>query len=167
MTVAARLPQKPTSDKGRITGWHVLFGMVLFFGVVIAVDALFIVKAYRSFSGQVASNPYEAGLAFNKTLAQRRREAALGWSAGVETPAGGKTVVVTLKDRDGKLLEGLSVTGVLERPATETGRQTLNFKPLGQGRYEAQARLDGAWDLRGVARNSGDMIEIETRLVTP
>ena len=167
MTVAARTLEKPVSDKGRITGWHVLVAVVLFFGVVIGVDALFIVKAYSSFSGEVASNPYEAGLAFNKTLAQRRREAALGWSAGVETPAGGKTVVVTLKDRDGALLDGLSVTGTLERPATEVGRQILNFKPLGHGRYEAPARLDGAWDLRGVARNARDMIEIETRLVTP
>lgn len=167
MTVAAHTLQKPAAEKGRITGWHVLFGLVLFFGIVIAVDAVFMVKAYRSFSGEVASNPYEAGLAFNKTLAQRRREAVLGWSAGVETPAGGKSVVVVLKDRDGKHLDGLSVTGVLERPATETGRQTLNFKPLGQGRYEARARLDGAWDLRGAARNARDMIEIETRLVTP
>jgi nitrogen fixation protein FixH len=167
MTVAAHTFQKPVPDKGRITGWHVLIGFVLFFGIVIAVDTVFMIKAYRSFSGEVASNPYEAGLAFNKTLAQRRREAALGWSVGVETPAGGKTVVVILKDRDGKLLDGLSVTGTLERPATETGRQTLNFKPLGHGRYEAQARLDGAWDLRGVARNARDMIEIETRLVTP
>lgn len=166
MTVAAHPLNKPASEKGRITGWHVLIGMVLFFGIVIAVDALFMVKAYRSFSGEVASNPYEAGLAFNKTLAQRRREAALGWSVGVET-TGGKTVVVTLADRAGKPLDGLSVTGTLERPATETGRQTLNFKPLGQGRYQAQARLDGAWDLRGVARNSRDMIEIETRLVAP
>lgn len=171
MTVAAHpldkpAPRKPDSEKGRITGWHVLIGVVLFFGVVIAVDTLFIVKAYRSFSGEVASNPYEAGLAFNQTLAQRRREAALGWEVGVKTPDG-KSVVVLIEDRAGKPLDGLSVTGTLERPATETGRQTLNFKPLGQGRYEASARLDGAWDLRGVARNSRDMIEIETRLVAP
>ena len=164
MTAAAPSLAKPAPAKGRITGWHVLIAVVLFFGTVIGVDTLFIVKAYSTFSGEVASNPYEAGLAFNRTLAQRRRETALGWSAGVATP-GDKSVVVTIRDRGGQPLDHLSVTGVLERPATETGRQTLNFRPIGQGRYEAPARLDGAWDLRGTARNSGDMIEIETRLV--
>lgn len=166
MTLAAQPLEPSAPPKGRITGWHVLVGVVLFFAVVIGVDTLFVIKAYGSFSGEVASNPYEAGLAFNQTLAQRRREAALGWSAGVATP-GGKAVLVTLADRAGKPLDGLSVTATLERPATQVGRQTLNFKPLGQGRYLASARLDGAWDLSGVARNARDMIEIETRLVAP
>lgn len=157
---------KAPSEKGRITGWHVLIGVVLFFGIVIGVDTIFMVQAYRTFSGEVASNPYEAGLAFNRTLAQRQREAALGWSASVATP-NGKSVVVKVADREGKPLDGLSLTGVLERPATETGRQTLNFRSLGEGRYAASARLDGAWDLRAVARNASDMFEVETRLVEP
>ncbi|KRA64915.1 ferredoxin [Caulobacter sp. Root656] len=166
MTLAAQPLDPSAPSKGRITGWHVLVGVVLFFAVVIGVDTLFIIKAYGSFSGEVASNPYEAGLAFNQTLAQRRREAALGWSVGVTT-LGGNAVLVTLTDRAGKPLDGLSVTATLERPATQAGQQTLSFKPLGQGRYQASARLDGAWDLRGVARNARDMVEIETRLVTP
>jgi nitrogen fixation protein FixH len=124
------------------------------------------VQAYRSFSGQVASNPYEAGLAFNRTLAQRRREAELGWSASVETPAPG-IVVVRVRDRAGHDLPNLSLTGVLERPATEAGRQVLNFKPDGQGGYRAVAHLDGAWDLRATARTSAEAFEIETRLVRP
>lgn len=157
---------KAPSEKGRITGWHVLIGVVLFFGIVIGVDTIFMVQAYRTFSGEVASNPYEAGLAFNRTLAQRQREAALGWSASVAT-LDGKSVVVKVADREGKPLDGLSLTGVLERPATETGRQTLNFRSLGEGRYAASARLDGAWDLRAVARNASDMFEVETRLVEP
>lgn len=165
MTAAASPP--PANDsKWRITGWHVLVGMVLFFGLIIAVDTLFIVKAYRSFSGEVASNPYEAGLAFNRTLAVRRREAALGWTAAVETPAPG-IVTLRIKDKAGQPLSTLSLTGVLERPATEAGRQVLNFRPTGDGGYQAEAKLDGAWDLRATARNTRDQFEIETRLVAP
>ncbi|HJV40493.1 FixH family protein, partial [Caulobacter sp.] len=93
MTSAARPIPKASPEKGRITGWHVLIGIVLFFAIVIGVDTIFMVQAYRTFSGEVASNPYEAGLAFNRTLAQRQREAALGWSASVDTP-GRKSVVV-------------------------------------------------------------------------
>lgn len=166
MTSATQTIEKAPSEKGRITGWHVLIGVVLFFATVITVDIVFMVQAYRTFSGEVASNPYEAGLTFNRTLAQRQKEAALGWSASVETTAG-KTIVVTVVDRTGKPLDGLSLTGVLERPATEAGRQALNFRSLGGGRYEAMAQLDGAWDLRATARNAKDMFEIETRLVEP
>jgi nitrogen fixation protein FixH len=168
MTLAAS-PQPPPvlpSDKGKITGWHVLFAVVTFFVLIIGVDAFFIVKAYSTFSGEVASNPYEAGLAFNRTLAQREKQAALGWSAVVDTPRPG-LVAVQMKDRAGQPLTTLSVTGTLERPATEAGRQVLDFKPVGNGWYEARATLDGAWDLKATARNASDQFEVETRLVAP
>ena len=164
MTATARLPENLAPKKGVITGWHVLIGVVAFFAIVIGVDTLFMVQAYRTFSGEVASNPYEAGLAFNKTLSLRQREAALGWSASVATPTR-EEVEVRLIDRNGAPLDRLSLTGMLERPATEAGRQVLNFKPIGDGRYKAKARLDGAWDLRATARDARDQFELETRLV--
>lgn len=168
MTLAVSPPivPNPAPVKGEIKGWHVLVGMVVFFGIVIGVDTLFMVKAYSTFSGEVASNPYEAGLAFNRTLALRQREQALGWTAVVDTPAPG-VVALRMKDKAGKPLSSLSLVGTLERPATETGRQVLNFKPVGDGRYQASAKLDGAWDLRVTARNSSDQFEVETRLVAP
>ena len=166
MTATAPISAKVPAQKGVITGWHVLIGVVAFFVIVIGVDTLFMVKAYSTFSGEVASNPYEAGLAFNKTLALRQREAALGWTAKVTTSAPDR-IEVRLVDRNGAPLDRLSLTGVLERPATETGRQVLNFKPLGGGRYGAAARLDGAWDLRATARDASNQFELETRLVAP
>lgn len=164
MTEAVPTPTVPV--KGQITGWHVLIGMVAFFAFIIAVDTLFIVKAYRSFSGQVASNPYEAGLAFNRTLAQRQREAELGWNAVIERPQPG-IVALRMTDKTGQPLSTLSLTGTLDRPATEVGRQVLSFRPTGDGWYQATARLDGAWDLRATARNARDKFEIESRLVAP
>jgi len=74
-------------------------------------------------------------------------------------------VTVRMKDKAGQPLSTLSLTGTLERPATEAARQTLDFKPTGDGWYEASARLDGAWDLRATARNAKDQFEVETRLV--
>jgi nitrogen fixation protein FixH len=165
MTLAEQPAASAASPKGQITGWHVLVGVVAFFALIIAVDTVFMVLAYRTFSGQVASNPYEAGLAFNRTLAQREREAALGWSASVDTERG-SAVVVRVRDREGRALDRLSLTGSLERPATEAGKQVLDFKPLGQGRYRASAQLDGAWDLRAMARDAQNAFELEARLVS-
>lgn len=149
-----------------VKGWHVLVGLLLFFGIVIGADGFFTVLAYRTFSGQVASNPYEAGIAYNRTLEQRARQAALGWTASLDDRD--EELVLTVLDARGRPVEGLSASVVLERPATEQGRRRLALRPLGGGRYAARATLDGAWDIRvaAVAAN-GDRFEAERRLVRP
>jgi len=53
-----------------IKGWHVLLGFIAFFGIVIAVAVAFAMAAYRTFSGEAIPDPYEAGILYNKTLAQ-------------------------------------------------------------------------------------------------
>ena len=54
----------------RLTGWHVLASVVLFFGVFITVDVLMAIDAYRTYSGEVSTSPYEDGLAFNRAYQQ-------------------------------------------------------------------------------------------------
>lgn len=151
-----------------IKGWHVLAGLVAFFGLIIVVDGIFISLAYRTFSGEAAKNPYEAGLLYNRTLAQRQRQAALGWSATIEEGAG-DAVLVRVADRDGRPVEGLTVSGALERPATTRGRRAVRFAPVTPGVYRADAApLDGAWDLHVTLRaGDGALFEADRRLVRP
>ncbi len=150
-----------------IKGWHVLAGFVVFFGIIIAVDVSFAVAAYRTFSGEAIHDPYEAGIMYNNTLAQRRREAALGWKATIDEEA--DLVVVRVADRTGKPVAGLSVTGVLVRPATVKGQRALRFTADGSGVYRADtSSLDGAWDLHVIAKGSGGSVfEADRRLVRP
>jgi nitrogen fixation protein FixH len=151
-----------------IKGWHVLVAFVLFFGLIIAVDGVFMTLAYRTFSGEAASNPYETGLLYNRTLAQRRREAALGWSATIEETAG-DVLQVRVADRAGVALDGLAVSGALERPATSRGSRIVRFTAAGGGLYRAAPTpLDGAWDLKvTIRRADGAVFEAERRLVRP
>lgn len=151
-----------------IKGRHVLAGLVAFFGLIIAVDSVFISLAYRTFSGEAAKNPYEAGLLYNRTLAQRRRQAALGWSATIEEGAG-DLVLVRVADRHGRPVEGLTVNGALERPATTRGRRAVRFAAVTPGVYRADAApLDGAWDLHVTLRDAGGaLFEADRRLVRP
>ncbi|MDP1631024.1 MAG: FixH family protein [Caulobacter sp.] len=151
-----------------IKGRHVLIALVLFFGLIAAVDGYFISLAVKTFSGQVAKNPYEAGLVYNRTLAQREREAALGWTATVER-LDGDVIAVRVSDRAGAPLDGLSVTATLERPATSKGQRTLSFAGAGPGLYRANAApLDGAWDVHATIRGPGDaLFEADRRLVSP
>ncbi len=72
----------PEGSSGfRITGWHVLAGMILFFSTIIAVNAVFISLAVQSFPGEDQRRSYVQGLEYNDVIAQRRAQAALGWTA--------------------------------------------------------------------------------------
>jgi nitrogen fixation protein FixH len=152
----------------RLTGWHVLAMICGFFGVVIAVDVGMATMAYRTFSGEVAADPYEAGLLYNRTLAERRAQAALGLTADIALVRGGD-LRVTVADKAGRPVDGLKVTAVLERPATETGRETLAFTAAAPGVYDAKAgHLAGAWDVHVRAVDGqGRPFEAEERFLWP
>lgn len=161
---AAQTPDRPGFT---IRGWHVLAGVTAFFAVVIAVDASFMVMAIRTFPGQVSVTPYEDGLLYNRRIAQIEAQERLGWRASASAAPG--EVVMAFQDRAGRPLTGLTVTGKLERPATETGRVTLRFVETAPGAYAAPGgRLSGAWDLTAEARGpSGGALLAERRLTWP
>lgn len=150
-----------------IKGRHVLVAFVLFFGLIAAIDAVFISLAYRTFSGQVAKNPYEAGLLYDRTLAKRAAQAKLGWSATLA--AGGDGVVeLVITDKTGQGVDGLTVEATLDRPATDFGGQTLSLTGRGDGRYVADAELSGAWDIEVVATGpDGVRFETGRRVIAP
>ena len=56
--------------------------------------------------------------------------------------------MVEIADAQGRPVEGLSVQGRLQRPATEAGALDLTLTEAAPGRYEAQLdAILGAWDL--------------------
>jgi nitrogen fixation protein FixH len=143
-----------------IKGRHVLVAFVLFFGLIIAVDSVFISLALRTFSGQVAKNPYEAGLLYDRTLEKRAAQAKLGWGATLAAGADG-VVELVITDREGRGVDGLKVEATMERPATDAGGQTLSLTGRGDGRYVGSAELSGAWDIEVIATGP-DGVRFET-----
>ena len=148
----------------RVTGWHVLAGVTAFFAVVVGVDTSFAVLAVKTFPGQVSVTPYEDGLLYNRHIAQQQAQERLGWRAAAAAEPG--QVALTWRDRDGRPLSGLTITGKLERPATETGRILLRFEEAEPGRYVATAgAIAGTWDLTAEARGpTGGTFVAERRL---
>jgi nitrogen fixation protein FixH len=151
----------------QLTGWHVLAIISGFFAVVIAVDVGFVVMAVRTFPGEVSATPYEDGLAYDRSLTQLRAQEAMGWRAAAAAELG--AVSVEMRDRNGKPITGLKVTGALERPATETGRLVLAFRETRPGRYIAMpGDLTGAWDLTlQAAGPKGERFTADRRLSWP
>lgn len=142
-----------TSTKGIITGRKVLFGMVAFFGTIIAVNGVFAYLALESFPGLSAEHAYQEGIQYNHTLdaaaAQRKR----GWRSAVAVDtarAGGDDLVgVTLTGADGHPITGLGVTVGLRRLANADMDRKLDLKEAAPGRYTAALRLParGLWQV--------------------
>lgn len=147
-----------------IKGWHVGAAVTAFFVLVIGVDAAFMTLAYRSHPGQVAAQPYEAGLDYNAELERLRAQEALGWRAGAEARPGG--LVVLMRDRDDRPLTGLRVTATLQRPATERGRTELVLNERAPGVYEADHALSGTWDASVEAKGGADQRFVAERRLT-
>ena len=152
------------------TGGHFLVCMVVFFAIDIAINVGFIVRSVQTFPGEVAADPYEAGVEYDKTLAREAVERKLGWQATVGdtvATAKGESIEVRWTDQTGRPLSGLAVTGLLRRPATEQQNTSLRFIQTGPGVYRAVARVaPGAWDLDVTAANGrGDQRTAGRRLI--
>jgi nitrogen fixation protein FixH len=130
-----------------LKGWHVLVAILLFFGADIAVNAVFMITAYRTFPGETSVTPYEDGLAYNAAIKQMKDQQALGWRIAAGVNDAGHVQVQAL-DKAGAPLRGLKASGELLRPATETGRRSVTLRETAPGVYVASAgALTGAWDL--------------------
>lgn len=145
--MAMAATQKP------LTGRHVLAILVAFFGVVFAVNFTLAYLANSTWSGLVVANGYVASQSFDQDLARSRAQAALGWSVGLKHDA--SSVTLTLADKDGKAIDGLAITGDLERTVTDKEDQLVTFINQGGGIYTAPAKLGaGLWEIEFDAKGS-------------
>ena len=62
-------------------GTWVLMSFVAFFGVIIAVNSIFITNALSSYSGVITENPYRKGIAYNQVLQAVEEQPTLEQSA--------------------------------------------------------------------------------------
>jgi nitrogen fixation protein FixH len=134
-----------------IKGWHVLVGMICFFGVIIAVNTIFIANALRTFPGEETRRSYVQGLEYNDVIEARRAQAELGWTASANLTDG--RVLVEVVDPDGAAVTGLRLTGTLQHPADMSQDRELVFTEVRDGVYAAGASdlPEGRWTLAASA----------------
>ena len=149
---------KPTP----ITGRRVLAWMIMFFGVIIAVNGVFVYLALDTWPGLSTEQAYEEGRAYNQTLADADAQNALGWRSraaiGAPTPKG-RVLTVRMSDAHGAPIVGLKVHVVLRRPV---GDGVIVDATLGEeqpGVYGALVRLPalGRWQLALTANSANDV----------
>ncbi len=138
----------------RIKGWHVLAGFIAFFGLIIAVNAVFVIQATRSFPGESFERPYERGVRYNEKLQARRRADAEGWQASFTRD---DDFVVSIVNAQGPV-DGLEVDLVFKWAGQPDGDKKLRLTGIGDGQYQAGApfTLKGG-RFEGAARRPGDL----------
>jgi nitrogen fixation protein FixH len=134
-----------------LTGRKVVGWLGGFFGVIFATNAIFITEAVKTFRGEDEQKPYLQGVEYNRTLANRTKQAKLGWRASIaaqRSPQGPVTIRVELRHADGSPETGARLAGELRHPADENRDRQLRFRNLSGGRYETSVQaMPGAWDV--------------------
>ncbi|MDG1431713.1 MAG: FixH family protein [Paracoccaceae bacterium] len=129
----------------RITGYHVLFGFVAAFGVIISVNLYLAFSAVKTFPGLEVKNSYVASQQFN---AQKAAQEALGWEIDADHSDG--LLVLSITDKNGPV-RVQSLTATLGRATTVADDLTPDLVFNGTA-YVAPVELrDGNWNIRMVA----------------
>ena len=153
-----------------ITGRFVLLAMLAFFGVVTAVNGVFIALALSSFSGLSVEGAYQRGLDFNRELATAAAQKARGWRVSLQAKPlpQGVALSVRMADAAGAPLTG-EVQAELIRPTAKGHDFALTLSQAEAGRYVGVAplALRGQWIVRVVARSGGEAHVLEERLCLP
>lgn len=161
----SRISQAPgTAVATGLTGRHVLYTFIAFFGIVFAVNGVFLYSALKTNTGVVANEPYRKGLAYNERIAADEMQKALGWTdeASLNGPSGGSNgISVVMKGADGMPVSGLIMEAALGRPSTTAGERKLKLAEVSPGVYAATAaQLEpGTWLFALEARRTGNAEE--------
>jgi nitrogen fixation protein FixH len=124
-------------DPPRIQGWHVLAGMIGFFGVIFAVNGVFLYQALSTHTGVIANEPYRKGLAYNERIADEERQQALGWREQLTLAPTGDRLTLQLTDGAGRPVRGLRIAGLVGRPSTNEHDIRLDLAEQPTGTYAA------------------------------
>ena len=137
----------------QFTGRHMAAILVVFFGVVVAVNFTMARFASATFGGVVVENSYVASQEFNRWLDQADAERALGWDAVTAWRPDGR-LAVTLRGAP----SGAEVTATARHPLGRLPDRDFAFEPSGNLRFVSREVLpEGRWLLRLEVR-SGESV---------
>jgi len=134
-----------------VTGKHVLFCFLGFFGLVFAANAVLVKAATSTFGGVQTNSSYKAGLVFEQDIARAEQQDALHWQVqGKLSRSGAGEAALDLSARDAKSipLAGLTAHARLAHPADERLDHAIALDTIGAGQFRGVAQAQpGQWDL--------------------
>lgn len=124
----------------------ILIYFVMFFGLIIVVNSIFIYFAINSHSGVVIKKPYERGLTYDETLHKSKAQPKLNDNVSYK----GGVLSWTLKDEAGHAIENGIAQAMLIRPVQDGHDFKVMLEHAGGGIYKTilNTPLKGQWDVR-------------------
>lgn len=163
---APAAPRRPF----QLTGGMVAAMLILFFGVIVSVNATILTMALRTMPGVETRSAYEDSQHFNEEIARQHERDARGWAATTTLARQGEGAVltVTLADRNGGPLTGLAASARLRHPATSARDRDLALSESRPGHYEASFETieAGAWILELQAKRAEEVVFVSRSRVT-
>lgn len=137
------------------------------FGVIVLVNGIMATFAFGTWSGLSTRGAYEKGVAYNETLADRARQAALGWQVAVSLEGQTPGLTVVLLDKQGVALWADSVRAKLTRPTQQGHDFEVELEDRGAGRFSAplDLALPGIWDVTLTVTEAGETMVSSRRVV--
>jgi nitrogen fixation protein FixH len=156
-------PHHSAPTTGRpLTGGKVLAMLVIFFGIVFAVNFYMARVAYGTFSGQSTDSPYSEGIDYNRALAAARTQDALGWSVNIHIAApvnGLSHVTLTQADRQNLHNDQLKAAVHFIHPSDRNHDQTITLSAQGNGVYAGDVNLArGHWGVELTLAQGTDIV---------
>jgi nitrogen fixation protein FixH len=129
-----------------IEGRHVLMGLIVFFGVMLAANSALVYYAVDTFSGGDRPDPYRSGLRYNETIAADKRQAALGWQTDIAYDDAKGRLTLSFVNEAEQPVAGLALGATVSRPATDKDDLAVDFEEIALGVYATDVRLaPGLW----------------------
>jgi nitrogen fixation protein FixH len=148
-----------------LKGRHVLMALVVFFGVMLIANGIFVYFAVATFSGGDTSNAYRKGLDYNETLAAAERLAARGWQSQIAYDDRTGRLSLTVRDRHAVPVTGLGIEAALSRPASDREDRAVRLTEAEPGIYAAEVKLaPGLWVIAVAPSEVSDASEPVYRL---
>lgn len=146
-----------------ITGKHVLFFFILFFGIIFTVNGYMIYVSQSSWTGLETKDAYRKGLKYNQKLSKSEAQNTRGWTmdlARKKLDDGGFSFTAIPKDKAGEGLSGLKLSVRLKRPTHEGIDRDFALKETGVGVYTGQTSQVplGKWYLFITAARKGEVL---------
>ncbi len=146
-----------TTGETEFTGRHMLFTIVAFFGVIIAVNITMATFASSTWTGLIVKNSYVASQDFNAKLHKARTQEALGWSSKIALS--GQNLKLTIKGAQAKPLAGLNVVARVYRPVAEAEDHDVALVEHRAGVYGTTVDLNpGLWEVAIMATGRNDEV---------
>ena len=139
-----------------IEGRHVLMGLMVFFGVMLAANSALVYYAIDTFSGGDRPDPYRSGLRYNETIEADKRQAALGWKTDIAYGDAKGRLTLSFLDEAEMPVAGLKLGAKVSRPATDKDDHAVEFEEISGGVYATDVRLTpGLWVISLASHTAG------------